>query len=187
MKTLAWMAALLLVTAVPAGATIVKSLSLDDLAREADVVVHGVVEAQEATWNETRSRIYTVTRVRVVDSLKGPAKADETLSIRQIGGSLDGLTQTIVGNAKLRKGEEVVLFLDRDEERGLHYVVGMAQGKYAVDRSGDAPRVVRDLDGLALAEVEGKKLARLEDETPRPSAAPTLDVFKEQIRASLRR
>ena len=36
------------------------------------------------------------------------------------------------GNAEFRPGAEVVVFLDADPERGLHYVVGLAQGLFNV-------------------------------------------------------
>jgi hypothetical protein len=171
------------VAAPPAAATIVKSLSLDEMVKSADVVVHGRVERRVASWNEERTRIYTVSEIRVEESLKGPARAGEVLRVRQLGGEVDGIAQTIAGNAKLAEGEEVILFLDRDEEKGLHYVVGMAQGKYAVDRKGAQPTVVRTLDGLSMADVEQGQVRGLRH-APAVQAPPALDVFKAQIRAA---
>jgi hypothetical protein len=179
---LALAAASFTVAATPAAATIVKSLSLDEMARTADVIVQGRVERRTSSWEERR--IYTVSEIRVEESLKGPARAGEVLRVRQLGGEVGGIAQTIAGNAKLAEGEEVILFLDRDEEKGVHYVVGMAQGKYAIDRKGPQPTVVRTLDGLAMAEVDQGRVRGLQA-APVVQAPPALEVFKAQIRAAL--
>ncbi|MBM4364162.1 MAG: hypothetical protein FJ104_15895 [Deltaproteobacteria bacterium] len=134
----------------PAGATIVKPLTVSEMARRADVVVLGRVVGQTATWNPERTRIYTRTELLVGESLKGDARAGESLTIRQLGGTLDGLVQTVPGNARFAIGEEVVVFLDRDEAQPLHYVIGMAQGKFAVRRSGPTVQALQDTSDLAF-------------------------------------
>lgn len=174
--------------AVPANSTIVRSMNLDQLAHEADVVVHGRITHQSSSWNDTKNRIYTVTKIEVIEAVKGQAKTQQILQIRQIGGTVDGITQTIVGNASLTVGEEVVLFLDRDEKKPLHYVIGMAQGKYTVDRTGAKPRVAHNLAGLALAEMNGEQLARIKHTKKAVKVNhPTLIDFKAQIKAALKR
>ncbi len=173
----------LLLWAGSAHATVVKSLSLKQMTKAADVIVVGEVVERVSSWNEEKTRIYTVTRIRIGETLKGSAGAAE-LQVRQIGGTLDGLTQQIVGNAKLKQGEEVLLFLDQDESLPFHYVVGMAQGKFTIDRTGDAARVVRSMEGLALATVEAKRIKTLAPAKSAP-VAPTLDAFKAKIRAAL--
>jgi hypothetical protein len=178
-------AAVALLVAVPAMATIVKSLSLEDMVKEADVIVQGTVVQRTMSWNDERTRIYTVTDVRVADVLKGPVHAGETIHVRQLGGTVDGISQSIPGNAKLSPNEEVVLFLDRDEQKPLHYIVGMAQGKFTVDRTAAQPSVVRQLDGLALAEVENGHVKGLQGVPATPAPSPALDAFKAQIRAAI--
>ena len=180
------LAALLL--AAPAVATIVRSLTLDQMAVRADVVVHARVVEQRSAWNDEKNRIYTVTRVEVVDAIKGGDKPGTLLDIRQIGGSVDGITQSVAGNARLRVGEEVIVFLDRDQAKPLHYVIGMAQGKFAVDRRGAEPRVVRDLEGLSMAAASGPTVADLKA-TPKSAPvpeqlAPSLPDFVARVRAA---
>jgi len=170
--------------AAPAGATIVQSLTLDEMSRKADVIVHGRVVEQSTAWNEARSRIYTVTVVEVQERLKGEGAS--RIRIRQLGGTVDGITQSIVGNASLAVAEEVVLFLNRDESKDLHYVVGMAQGKYAVDRSAGQPTIRHELGGLSLAHIRDGQLAGLvEDTAPAPTAL-SLDELKIRIQDALR-
>ena len=163
----------------PASATTMKRLLLSDLTSEADVIVQGRVVSRVSSWNEDRTRIYTVTELHVDESLKGPARPGEVLRIRQIGGQVDGLSQVISGNAELRTDEEVVLFLDRDETLPWHYVVGMAQGKFGVDRSGPSPVVRGDLSDLSVVVGGQPALAPVAGVAPVPHG---VDAFKAEIR-----
>lgn len=184
MKRLIWGLTALLLTTV-AHATIVRSMSVEQMANEADVVVHGRVTAQSSAWNETKSRIYTVTDVEVIEPIKGERAPKSVVQVRQIGGTVDGISQTIVGNAKLTVGEEVVLFLDADEKLPFHYVIGMAQGKYAVDRASGEPQVVRSLSGLALADVKGD-VAQLKPHAEPTAVGVKLEDFKASVRAAIK-
>lgn len=176
--------ALLMATA--AQATIVRSMSVEQLANEADAVVHGRVVGQTSAWNDTKSRIYTITDVEVIEAVKGKSAAKTVVQVRQIGGTVDGITQSIVGNASLKQGEEVFLFLDSDEKLPYHYVIGMAQGKYAIDRAAGEPQVVRSLSGLALADVKGD-VAQLQPHVHEsPQAGIKLADFKKTVRAAIK-
>ncbi len=166
-----------------AGATIVRPLTVEMMAERADVVVRGRVVGQEAAWNDDKTRIYTVTRVEIAEAYKGGDKPGAVIAVRQIGGTVDGLTQSVVGNAKLRVGEELVLFLDRDEAKPLHYVIGMAQGKLGVSRDGPEPTVVHDVEGLAFMAPGQRTVADLKA-APK-AAAPTLAAFEARLRAAL--
>lgn len=182
-------AALVAVFLAAAGshATIVKSLSLDQLAKNADVIVHGTVDRQTSSWNDARNRIYTVTEVRVEEALKGDLKRNEVIVVRQLGGTVDGISQVISGNAQLAEAEEVLVFLRADPEKSLHYVVGMAQGKYAVDRGGPDVRVVRNLRGIALVNTKDGQIGQILS-TPQPlqrQQSPTLEQFKATVRSAL--
>jgi len=128
-------------------ATLVRPFSLAGLTLESHSIVRGEVEEIEALFDPTWGNIYTHTRVRVTESLHGDAAIGDHIVVRQLGGVLDGITSRIVGNAELGLGSEVVLFTRTDG--ALHYVIGMAQGKFEVVREpGVAPRVVRSRAGL---------------------------------------
>lgn len=185
MKTLSILGLALALLTAPAGATIVQALDLEQLSKKADVVVHGDVVDQKTNWNTTRSRIYTVTRVRIRDPLKGPHKKGAVIEIRQLGGTVGEITQSIVGNARLSPAEEVLLFLNHDPEKQRHYIVGMAQGKYAIDRSGKPAVVRHDLRGLALADLDDGRLNNLKHGTDEKSDAITVAQFKRRIRGYL--
>lgn len=186
MKTLLRIVLALCLLSTAAWATIVQALDLEQLAQTADVVVHGRVLAQSTAWNASHSRIYTVTTVSITDPLKGPHKQGATIQIRQLGGTVDGITQSIVGNAVLRTSEEVILFLNHDPKKALHYVVGMAQGKYAVQRAGKTAVVSHDLRGLALADLADGRLAQIKTAEVDGESAVTLPAFKTLIRAHVK-
>ncbi|MFN3198606.1 MAG: hypothetical protein ACE366_09375 [Bradymonadia bacterium] len=152
-----------------ADATVMKALSLDQMVKQSDVIVRGEVVAQHSAWNEAGNRIYTVTELKVMEPLKGQATSETIIKIRQLGGTVDGITQNIAGNALLSTGEEVAIFLRADAEKSLHYVVGMAQGKYTIDRSSGTPMVVRQMHGLSFTRPGVKTLA----DAPKPTGKTT--------------
>lgn len=132
-----------------AQATVAKPLTFEALTKEADVVVHGVVVDQKSFWGPQRERIYTHTEISVWRTLKGKT-AQSTLVVRQWGGAAEGAVMHIPGNASLKVGEEVVLFLTRDAQH--HFVVGLAQGKLALRADAAGRKLAhRDLSGLTFA------------------------------------
>src|SRR5262249_46122134 len=87
-------------------------------------------------------RVYTDATLDVSACLKGACPS--TLTVRQLGGELDGRGVAIEGAPRLVDGAEVVLFL-RPRRDGAFGVVGMAQGAFAVEKGGT---LARDLRGL---------------------------------------
>ena len=132
-----------------AHATVARPLTYENLTHEADVVIHGVVVDQKSFWGAKRERIYTHTEVSVWRTLKG--KTDQTtLVVRQWGGAAEGAVMPIPGNAQLKVGEEVVLFLTRDARH--HFVVGLSQGKFSLRADAAGGKLAyRDLSGLTFA------------------------------------
>lgn len=175
---------LLLMVTLPAAATIVRALTVEKMTATADVIVEGQVTDQSSSWNQEKTRIYTVTTVRVAVAHKGPVKVDESIRIRQIGGTVDGLTQSIAGNAELAKGEEVLVFLDRDAERGVHYVVGMAQGKFSIDRTQATPRIGRGLHDLSTLDDKGSAVPLV---NAKDAAHTALNALRQRIRTAMGR
>jgi len=87
------------------------------------------------------------------------------------------------GNAPLKVGEEVVLFLTRDSH--YHYVVGLAQGKFSVRTDGTGRKVVsQDLSGLAFARwvSGGRMILSRRLELARPQY---LDDLEAEVKAAL--
>lgn len=140
---------------LPARATTVKRLALEAAGKGAKVVARGTVRAQTA--RRVNGRVYTDAELVVAECLKGACGA--TLTIRQLGGEVDGEGTAVLGNAELPVGGEVVVLL-RARKDGTFAPVGMAQGVFRVERDGrgEAQALVRDLSGLELVgeERQGK-------------------------------
>lgn len=189
MKKWMWflsVAALVMCAAV-ASATTVRSLSLEELTAQADLIVQARVVSQHSFKEGPRGWIYTASQIEVVDSFKGKAAPGDLLLVRQLGGQVEQEVMTLEGNAQLNQGEEVILFLDRDEqEPQRHYVVGLAQGKYSVDRSGAQPVVRRNQDGTKQPTARPTPGQRQEGR-PLLRAALPLSSFKSQLQGLLAR
>ena len=136
-----------------ASATVAMDLSLEDLARASDAVIHGDVESVEV---QTDGRyIRTVQRVRVRETIAGLAQGD-VVEIVTPGGALpEGQTTDrgvrgarAAGIPTFEPGEEVVVFAVRRPDDRLT-VSSLQQGKLRVVRDAKgAATVVRDLSGL---------------------------------------
>jgi hypothetical protein len=93
-----------------AHATVVIQPSLEQMTQRSDVIIRAVVEEQSVVYAEGNARILTLSRLRVKDGVKGAAKANDTVTLYQVGGSKDGRTMNVVGVNTFKVGEEVVLF-----------------------------------------------------------------------------
>lgn len=140
-----FVASVSLACAVPAFASVILPMTLDELIDRADAIVHGKVVAQDSAWEG--GRIVTRSRVKLEGALKGAPGSQVVL--RTQGGVVDGIGQKVYGEPSFAVGEEVVVF-------GRHIgaelrPVGMAQGKFRVVLDAGVTRAVQDLAGLAFA------------------------------------
>ena len=133
-----------------ASATIVIKLDLPALVQRAGTVFLGKAVKTHSHWTLDRKHIVTDTTFRVQQSLRGAGASGNTVSIRSLGGVVDGIGMRVSGSPVFRKGQEVLLFA---EQRGAYrYVVGMTQGAYRVSRDSRGRATVRvNLDGVSLA------------------------------------
>ncbi len=139
-----------LLMAAPASATLVRAVPLRALATQAHEVVRGHVLDNESLYDPVFRRVYTHTRVAVLETLAGQTTRGAVIEVRQIGGVLDGVESRVVGTAELAPGAEVVLFTRTDGAH--HYLLGMSQGAYAVDRRGPgSPALHRETGALRIA------------------------------------
>jgi len=111
---------------LPALASTVQALDLEQLLRASDEVFVGEATAAEVHYDD-RGRIVTDVRVRIAESLAGERRAGEEVVLRCLGGSLDGLGMRVAGEAQLAVGERALLFTRRSDGGWLR-TVGMSQG-----------------------------------------------------------
>ncbi|MEI8258666.1 MAG: hypothetical protein WCJ30_23580 [Deltaproteobacteria bacterium] len=150
MLRLATLAGLLtiLLLAAPAAATVVVPLTRAELTGRSDLVVRATVVGQQSQWNDDHSQIVTLTRLRVDAWVKGASPQE--LVLEQIGGSVDGLTSRIAGEAYVQRGQQAVFFLRVQGARV--YLTALAMSVYYLDAAPSGQLMVRrDLSQLTFA------------------------------------
>jgi len=125
----------------PARATTMVSMSMEQLTQASSDIVQARVVNQACAWNATHTQIVTITSLAVSQSLKG--NASSTIQVQQLGGTIDHVTQSIMGDVSFRPQSEYVLFLE-PADGSTYHVVGMSQGAYPVyqDATSHDERVV---------------------------------------------
>ena len=141
--------------AVPAHATVMVEIPIEDLIRDADVIAHGTVvrAGTRLTQFDGRFEPHSIAELRVDDWLKG--QTDDVLEIDEIGGETPTFGTWIEGTPRYARGQEVIVFLRR-LPNGSFRTVGMAQGRFDVAHAisttpGGTTTVRRDTSALAFA------------------------------------
>lgn len=175
-------AAVVSLLAAPAAATVVMALSLEEMTSMSTTVVHGVVRRTETNWDDGKRGIWTWAEIDVKETLKGAPSA--TVLVKQPGGVVYPVHQTVSGAGKFEEGEEVLLFLSpaTDEPRAF-VLLAMGAGKVRFE-STVGPKVARrDLSGLSFARPGAKGLAGPLAEREHLGAA---DALLKRIRVAVR-
>lgn len=125
------------------GATSLEQLDLQGLTAEADVVVIGQITSTQGHYSD--GEFFTVLDVAVNRSLLGDEHG--LLQIRVPGGSavVNGvrLGETVAGLSPVASERDFALFLNRDENTGMHEIVGFSQGQLQVsERDGQQTLMV---------------------------------------------
>jgi hypothetical protein len=131
----------------PSHAASVLQLDLEAHLQASTTVVEGWVVGTTQHFGEPGRRPYTTTDVQVDQVLYG--HAPDVVTIRQEGGTYDGVTARIVGDGSLHQGERVVLFV-KEWDDGYWYLTALAQSVYHVQGEEEGAPVERDLSGLDL-------------------------------------
>lgn len=106
------------------------NLPVDELTRNAGMILEGRVATVASTWNAQRTQIYTTVTVDVQRYHKGNGPAQ--LTFRLLGGVVGDETLAILGQAAFGRGEDVFLFMDPRWQDGVYPVVGGEHGKFTV-------------------------------------------------------
>jgi hypothetical protein len=125
-RTLALLLAL--VVGASAHATVLVDRSLPELLRRAERVDVAVVTSQR--FVDRGEMGLTETTLRIERTLRGPTRSALVLS--QLGGDKDGVATELVGDARLRVGDRVLLLTRRSPD-GRSWLVGMGFGAWRLD------------------------------------------------------
>jgi hypothetical protein len=118
-----------------ANAVLMRPLTVDELARKADLIVQGTV-LDKTCRRDDAGRIYTKVNIRVAEVWKGvlPTNASPNgFTIVQGGGTVGDVREEVSGDVQYDVGEEFVAFLVFNS-RGEPVTIGLAQGKFHVWR-----------------------------------------------------
>jgi hypothetical protein len=149
----------LLFFAYPASATTFGPITVVGQVRYASYVVHARVNGAAWVAEERESRRpHTYWKVRVLDQANGDKLGPE-LTIRQPGGELGGMGYHVAGAAQFRDGEEIFVSLEDTNEAHVKQVVGLASGKYTVERDEGGQAVIRSGLGAVIRDAGGTPLS----------------------------
>ena len=139
-----------MVAILPARATTMVSMSMEQLTQASSDIVQARVVNQVSAWNAAHTQIVTLTTLAVSQTFKG--NASSSVQVRQLGGTVGNMTVYIPGDVALRPQGEYVLFLE-PADASNYRVVGMTQGAYPVyrDAGSQQERVVLPVN---LAQVQ---------------------------------
>jgi hypothetical protein len=170
------LAAFLLLVPVAADATIVRAVKFEDKVEDASAIIVGTCAAQRSQWDSARNWILTYSTFRIEKTLKG-ALAQE-ITIVTPGGTVDGITQEIIGVPRFREGEEHALFV-RNTQAGPT-VLYLEQGDYRViEERGE--RLVQPAVSSAVLVDTGRGTAVA------PERRRSLREFEGSVRETIRR
>ncbi len=181
-KTLAvslWLGLATMSVSLPATSSVSIALTVDDVARDASLIIRATPVQEASEWES--GRIVTTTVLRVDRVIAGPAPAPGEVRVRSLGGTVGDVAQLVEGEPQLspKLAASSILFLKQvggsdDSEAARFVVSGRAQGQLMVARAPRSsqevvrlvrmgtllpkhplapPRLVAHLDGADIAEV----------------------------------
>jgi hypothetical protein len=142
-RTLSLVTLLLVLSALPLSASQFVQLPFDKVARESALVVRANVVDTWSAWDDAHEVIYTYATVRV-SRYFGEATGPDTLTVREVGGTVDGYKQEAIGFPEIRAGEDVVLFLSKWENGSDYRIHAFNQGKFLVRNRRGAEVLIED-------------------------------------------
>ena len=172
--------ALFLITAgYVASATTIIPLSVEELAGKSTHIFRGYATETWTAWNPQHTLIYTYTKFQVTKSLKG--QAQQTFTIKQIGGRVGNTVQKVAGVRHFTPGEQDLLFLQPSKDNdGSFIVTGLMQGNFAVRRSASGQMVVSNgVPEVSRIEVNSGAISRYR------GSAMTVDQLESRIRKAV--
>lgn len=138
--------------AAPLGSMTSAPTDFDRLVRVAEeIAVVEILSTKPETFvEEGRTLVRTVVEAKVVERLKGAG--DARITLRFMGGRVEGLGLTIPGMPQFRAGTTEVLFI-AENGRAICPLVGLHTGRYQVEQRGAERQVFRH-DGVPLTSVK---------------------------------
>jgi hypothetical protein len=165
-----------------ANATVVKSLSEEDLSIQAQTILIGTCTSIRSEWNEARTKIFTYITILPQSVLKGDEYPQEVV-VKSPGGIVGNMGMHVDGVSVFEEGEEVLLFLKRGR-KGFYRVLGLSQGKFSVETDPDTQRKILIKRKMRRIRTRDGKMRRRTVEV-KPERKIFLDEFVNRIENTL--
>lgn len=124
-------AAALLLCAAPLAATQIIPVTLAEMEKASDIIVHAKVTGKTMAWDDERRVIWTHYDLAPIEFLKG--QSNGPLRVSEPGGTDGQVEMKVPGAPEYKIGEEVVVFLE-PTDIGYHRTCGWTQGKFQVSQ-----------------------------------------------------
>jgi|GEM_PF-6612375 len=127
--------------ALTAHATLLKQLTLETQVQQSATIVKGIVVSSHT---ELRNKIpYTLSSVRIAESLKGSHTVNDIVTIRQRGGTVGQYEVHADGDPIIKAGTAYLMFLL--PSKGEYVLSGMAQGLYTISTEKDTSVISNEI------------------------------------------
>lgn len=183
-------------------ATLALKASIESLVDQADRIVYAeVYQVHIVPQRGERGEIYTQTSLDILEDWKGTGPHE--ITVQTLGGTLNDLTLKVAGTPRFKTGQKVIVFLKKDPNNQLNYVVGLAQGVFYLDEtqknwkehtvihlnptSPANPHIYQDLTGLSfyIPSLNAQKPTLIDAQELRPTLRTFKDLKKQVARALL--
>lgn len=106
---------------------------LENLSKQADVILIGKVTKQTSDWNENKTRIFTKATLQVDEYLKGNGSKN-SIEVTYPGGEVGEVGELYTHMPRFSYNEEVLVFLKKDAKSSGYKVCNGEDGKIRVVR-----------------------------------------------------
>jgi len=107
------------------------SSGVENMSKNADLILTGNVVEQNSSWNENNTRIYTQATIRVEEYLKGSNNSGLVI-VSYLGGEVGDVGEMYSHMPRFENNEEVLVFLKKDDKNTNYKVVNGEEGKINV-------------------------------------------------------
>lgn len=169
----------------PALATLVPQLTVEEMAAEAQFVVHGKVARKWSAWDVGGQMIWTHYQLQLDEALKGAPGS--SLVVSEPGGVVGEQGISIAGTPEYDVGDEVVLLVWRTPI-GYLRTSGWGQGKFHVSAAkGSSAKTVHASRRLPGVELFSRQAADSRRQTTFPDSLDglSLEEFKGRLKVML--
>ncbi len=141
-------------------ATVLKHFDLQALTSHSNLIVSGLVVERQTIKDPQTGRLVTFTQLDVETRLKG--ESPKRITIKQIGGELNGVAMWIPGSPRFDIGSRVVAFLKDQGAPGkrTYTLRGMGQGLFKIALRDGVPTAFQQTGSVSVVSVDAAGTAK---------------------------